>query len=65
MKNEKHTRSHMVNDNRFTVYFHNKLNSKKKNKWLPNERKIMFKSIGMAGACSLLKPYQQVPLKAK
>ena len=28
----------------------------KKTKWLPNERKIMFKSISMAGACSSFKP---------
>ena len=28
-----------------------------------NERKIMFESNSMAGACSLFKPYHQVPLK--
>ena len=37
----------------------------KKNKWLPNERKIMFKRISMAGDCSSFKPYHRVPLKAK
>ena len=68
MKNKKHTRSHKLNDNQFTVYFYNKPNFKKKKKkpkWLPNGRKIMFESISMAGACSLFKPYYQVPLKAK
>ena len=39
--------------------------SKQKSKWLPNERKIMFESISMAGACSLFKLYHQVPLKVK
>ena len=36
----------MLNDNKFTVYFHIKLNSEK-NKWFSNKRKkkIMFENI--------------------
>ena len=65
MKDKKHTRSYMPNDNQFTVYFYNKLIFLKRTKWLPNERKIMFERISMAGACRrLFKPYHQVPLKA-
>ena len=65
VKNKKHARSYMLNDNQFTVHFNNKLNFFKKTKWLPNERKIMFESISMAGACCFFKPCHQVPLKVK
>ena len=56
----------MLNDTQFTVYFYNKLVFLRKTKGLPNESKIMFERISMAGACRrLFKPYHQVPLKAK
>ena len=62
MKNKKHTRLYMLKHNQFTVYSYNKLIFLKRTKWLPNERKIMFEGISMAGACRrlfkpLFKPY--------
>ena len=68
VKNKKNTRSYMLNDNQCHIchiIFITSLISKKKIKWLPNERKIMFESISMAGACSLFKPYHQIPLILK
>ena len=63
---KKHTRSYILNDNQFTVYFYNKLIFLKKNQVIAKLKKNhVWKHQNSWSLQNLFTPYHQVPLKAK